>query len=194
MNKLTTLLLSALLAAALFLSAGCQRKDLLEPHDHHNLIIKAHFDSLALSQLLSNKSDGWTTPGEPKTTSYILFERSTQRVAYKGSIKGLEGGMYVQEGAYDLLLYTSDFNEYDANFYRGMDNKETAETYTRSANIDGPRSDVQEMRITEPDPTFSVLYEDIVVFEAHEDNVIEVEMVQKSFKYYLTVRCTGLHP
>ena len=185
-------IVSALIAFLLLFSVSCQRKDLLEPHNHYNLLIKANFDSLALSQLLSNKSDGWSTPGEPRSTSYILYEKSTQKIAYQGNFKGLEGGMYVEEGMYDLLLYTTDFNELDANFFRGMDKKETAETYTRSSNIEGARSDVQEMRIIEPDPTFSVLCEDIVVFEAHEDNLVEVELVQKSFKYYLTVKCTGL--
>ena len=80
MNKFTTLLLSALLAAALFLSSGCQRKDLLDPHDHYNLIIKANFDSLALTQLLSHKSDGYTQPGEPRSTKYVIFEKTTQRI------------------------------------------------------------------------------------------------------------------
>ena len=119
MSRIKTLM--ALSIALLVLAvAGCQRKELLEPHDHHNLYIKAKFDSLALTQLLSHKSDGYTNPGEPKSTSYILYERNTQKVAYRGDFKGLEGGMYVQEGIYDLLLYTSDFNEYDANFYRNI--------------------------------------------------------------------------
>lgn len=173
--------------------AGCQRKELLEPHDHFNLIIKANIDSLGLSQLLSSKSDGYTKPGEPKTTKYILYEKNTQKIAYQGSFKGLEGGMYVQEGIYDLLVYTTDFYELDANFFRGLDKKETAETHTRQIPIEeGPRSDVQEMYMVEPDPTFSALYEDIVVFEGHEDKVVEVEFVQKSFKYYLTIKATGL--
>lgn len=194
MNKFTTLLLSALLAAALFLSAGCQRKDLLEPHDHYNLIMKAKFDSLALTQLLSHKSDGYTQPGEPKTTKYIIYEKTTLRIAKSGSFKGLQGGVYLPEGIYDLLLYTSDFNEYDANFFRGMDKKETAETYTRQSPMpDGAsRSDVTEMYIVEPDPTFSVYHEDIVVLEGYEDQLLEVEFVQKSFKYYLTIKAKGL--
>ena len=194
MNKFTTLLLSALLAAALFLSSGCQRKDLLEPHDHYNLIIKANFDSLALTQLLSHKSDGYTQPGEPRSTKYVIFEKTTQRVAYKGSFKGLQGGVYLQEGMYDLLLYTSDFNELDANFFRGMDKKETAETYTRQSVMpEGvSRSDVTEMYIVEPDPTFSVLHEEIIVLEGEEDQLLEVEFVQKSFKYFLTIKAKGL--
>ena len=195
MNKLMTFLLTGLLAAALFLSSGCQRKELLDPHDHYNLIIKANFDSLALSQLLSHKSDGYTQPGEPKSTKYVIFEKTTQRVAYKGSFKGLQGGVYLQEGIYDLLLYTSDFNEYDANFFRGMDKKETAETYTRQTEMPegSSRSDVTEMYIVEPDPTFSVLHEEIIVLEGQEDQLLEVEFVQKSFKYFLTIKAIGLH-
>jgi hypothetical protein len=101
--------------------------------------------------------------------------------------------MYVQEGIYDLLVYTSDFNEYDANFYRNTGIKENAETYTRQTPIDQQaRTDVTEMYMVEPDPTFSVLSEEIVVFQGEEDNVVEVEFVQKSFKYYLTIKARGL--
>jgi hypothetical protein len=193
MSRIRTLMALALALLALAF-AGCQRKDLLDPHDHHNLYIKAHFDSLALSQLLSHKSDGWSAPGEPRTTKFVIFEKTTQKVARTGSFKGLEGGVYLPEGIYDLLLYTSDFNEYDANFYRNMNQKETAETYTRQTSIDqGARTDVTEMYMVEPDPTFGVLKEEIVVFQGTEDNVVEVEFVQKSFKYYLTIRAIGLH-
>lgn len=191
MNRITNIVFAILLA--LTAMVGCQRKDLLEPHDHHNLYIKAKFDSLALAQLLSHKSDGYTKPGEPKTTSYVLYEKNTQKVAYRGDFKGLEGGMYVQEGVYDLLLYTSDFHEYDANFYRNMGQKETAETHTRQTPIEqGARNDVTEMYMVEPDPTFSILKEEIVVFRGEENNVVEVEFVQKSFKYYLTIKAKGL--
>lgn len=191
MNRITNIVFAILLA--LTAMVGCQRKDLLEPHDHHNLYIKAKFDSLALAQLLSHKSDGYTKPGEPRSTSYVLYEKNTQKVAYRGDFKGLEGGMYVQEGVYDLLLYTSDFHEYDANFYRNMGQKETAETHTRQTPIEqGARNDVTEMYMVEPDPTFSVLKEEIVVFRGEENNVVEVEFVQKSFKYYLTIKATGL--
>lgn len=190
MNRLIALLITF----TLFASVSCQRKDLLDPHEHRNLTIKAHFDSLGLAQLLSQKSDGYTKPGEPRSTSYVLYEKNSQKVAYSGSFAGLEGGMYVQEGVYDLLVYTTDFFEYDANFFRGMDNKETAETHTRQTPINGetPRNDVQEVHMVEPDPTFSVLKEEIVVFQGQENEVVEVEFVQKSFKYYLTIKARGL--
>ena len=190
MNRLAALLM----AAALFFTAACQRKDLLDPHNHYNLIINASFDEHAMSQLLSNKSDGYSKPGEPKTTKYIIFERTTQRVARTGSFKGLQGGVYLPEGIYDLLVYTSDFNEYDANFFRAMNVKETAETYTRQSPIDeaSPRNDVTEVYMVEPDPTFAVVHEDILVLEGYEDQLVEVEFVQKSFKYYLTIKAKGL--
>lgn len=189
MNRIVTLLIAL---AALLASAGCQRKDLLEPHNHHNLYIKAKFDDHGLSQLMSNKSR-YAKPGEPKTTSYILYEKNSQKVAYKGSFDGLQGGMYVQEGVYDLLVYTTDFNELDANFFRGMDKKETTETHTRQNVKEETSAGVIEMYMVEPDPTFSVLHENVVVFQGEEDNVVEVEFVQKSFKYYLTIKATGLH-
>lgn len=190
MNRLMALLITF----TLFASVSCQRKDLLEPHEHRNLTIKAHIDDYALDQLLSQKSNGYSKPGEPRTTSYILYEKNSQKVAYSGSFDGLEGGMYVQEGIYDLLVYTTDFNEYDANFFRGMNKKETAETHTRQTPIDdvSPRSDVTEVYMVEPDPTFSVLKEEIVVFQGQENEVVEVEFVQKSFKYYLTIKAKGL--
>ena len=49
------------------------------------------------------------------------------------------------------------------------------------------------MMMVEPDPTFSVLTEEIIVFQGQEDKVVEVEFAQKSFKYYLTIQATGLH-
>ena len=191
MNRFAALLL----AAALIITAACQRKELLDPHNHYNLIINASFDEHALDQLISNKSDGYSKPGEPKTTKYVLFEKTTQRVAYKGSFNGLRGGLYVkEEGIYDLLLYTSDFYEYDANFYRGLDNAINAETYTRQSPLEEvtPRTDVKEMYMVEPDPTFSVLQKDIVVLNGYEDQLIDVELVQKSFKYFLTIKAKGL--
>ena len=201
-----------ILVLAVLAAVGCQRKELLEPHDHNNLVIKANFDSLALAQLLSHKSD-YTNPGEPKTTSYILYEKTTGKVAYQGFFNGLQGGMYVQEGLYDLLVYTTDFNEYDANFFIRMDRPETAETHTRQVPLesapvkeaaeaaveDGEEpadkatpSDVTEVWMVEPDPTFGVLVEDVAVFKNQEDKIVEAEFVQKSFKYYLTIQCVGL--
>lgn len=191
MNRLMALLITF----TLFASAGCQRKDLLDPHDHYNLIINASFDEHALNQLISNKSDGYSKPGEPKTTKYVLYEKTTQKVAYSGSFKGLRGGVYVkEEGIYDLMVYTSDFNELDANFFRGLESWKTAETYTRQSPINDvtPRNDVTEMYIVEPDPTFSVLKEEIVVLNGQENQVLDLELVQKSFKYYLTIRAKGL--
>ena len=210
MSRLKTLLFA--LTLVLLASASCQRKELLEPHDHNNLVIKASFDSLALSQLLSHKSD-YTNPGEPKTTSYILYEKTTGKVAYRGSFKGLQRGMYVEEGLYDLLLYTTDFNELDANFFIRMDNPQTAETHTRQVPLesapvkeaaeaaaqDGEEpadkatpSDVTEVWMVEPDPTFGVLVENVAVFKDQENKLVEAEFVQKSFKYYLTIECLGL--
>ena len=82
MNRLMALLITF----TLFASAGCQRKDLLDPHDHYNLIINASFDEHALNQLISNKSDGYSKPGEPVSTKYILYEKNSQKTAYKGSL------------------------------------------------------------------------------------------------------------
>ncbi len=190
MNRIAAIFM----VVALFVSAACQRKDLLDPHDHFNLIIKASFDENGRQQLLTNKSS-YAPLGEPASTKYILFEKNSQKAVYRGSFKGLQGGLYVQEGIYDLLVYTSDFNEYDANFYRGMESQETAETYTRQSPIEEvtPRANVTEMYMVEPDPTFSVLEKDIVVFSGYENQEVSVQFVQKSFKYYLTIKAKGLH-
>ena len=189
MNRIAAIFM----VVALFVSAACQRKDLLDPHDHFNLIIKASFDENGRQQLLTNKSS-YAPLGEPASSKYILFEKNSQKIAYSGSFDGMQGGMYVQEGIYDLLLYTSDFNELDANFYRGMDKYETAETYTRQNPIDdvAPRNDVTEVYMVEPDPTFAVLEKDIIVFSGYENQEVSVQFVQKSFKYYLTIKAKGL--
>ena len=189
MNRIAAIFM----VVALFVSAACQRKDLLDPHDHFNLIIKAGFDENGRQQLLTNKSS-YAPLGEPASTKYILFEKNSQKIAYSGSFAGMQGGMYVQEGIYDLLLYTSDFNELDANFYRGMDKYETAETYTRQNPIDdvAPRNDVTEVYMAEPDPTFAVLEKDVIVIAGYENQEVLVQFVQKSFKYYLTIKAKGL--
>lgn len=189
MNRIAAIFM----VVALFVSAACQRKDLLDPHDHFNLIIKAGFDENGRQQLLTNKSS-YAPLGEPASTKYILFEKNSQKIAYSGSFAGMQGGMYVQEGIYDLLLYTSDFNELDANFYRGMDKYETAETYTRQNPIDdvAPRNDVTEVYMVEPDPTFAVLEKDVIVIAGYENQEVLVQFVQKSFKYYLTIKAKGL--
>ena len=115
-------------------------------------------------------------------------------MVYSGEFDGLKGGVYAREGIYDLLLYTSDFNELDANFFRGLDNYKTAETYTRQSEVSNPtRSDVTEMYMVEPDPTFAKLVENIMVLSIHEDTEVEVGLIQKSFKYYITIRAKGLH-
>lgn len=189
MSRITALLL----ALVLLLPLGCQRKDLLEPHDHRNLTIKTSFDSLARAQLATLKGD-YSTPGVPASTKYVLYDKLTQKVAYTGSFTGFEGGVFAKEGFYDLLVYTTDFYELDANFFRGMEDHSTAETYTRQSAIeDKSRDNFVEVNMVEPDPTFSVLQKDIIIVNGYEDNVIEVEFVQKSFKYYLTIRATGLH-
>ncbi len=210
MSRLKTQII--ILVLAVLAAVGCQRKELLDPHDHNNLVIKANFDSLALAQLLSHKSD-YSNPGEPKTTSYILYEKTTGKIAYRGYFKGLQSGMYVDEGLYDLLLYTTDFNELDANFFIGMDRPETAETHTRQVPLESAPvkeaaeeavaedgepvnkvtpSDVTEVWMVDPDPTFGVLVEDVAVFKDQENKLVEAEFVQKSFKYYLTIECLGL--
>lgn len=190
MKKITTLIITLIL----LLSVGCQRKELMDPHDHYNLIINAHFDEEAQLQLKSLKS-GYAKNGEPRTTSYVLYENNSQNIAYRGNFDGIKGGIYVPEGIYDLLVYTTDFNEYDANFFRNLNDKTIAETYTRQSPIGDatPRTDVTEMYIVEPDPTFSALVEDIIVLEEYENQTVDVDFVQKSFKYYLTIKAKGLH-
>ena len=191
MNKMAALFM----AAVLLITAACQRKDLLDPHNHYNLIINASFDEHATEQLSSLKST-YSRGVEPGSTSYVLYEKNTQKVVYKGKFNGLNGGLYVKEGVYDLLVYTSDFNpDVDANRYLGLESKHTAETYTRQSPLDevAPRTDVTEMYMVEPDPTFSILREDIVVLNGYEDQIVDVELIQKSFKYYLTIKAKGLH-
>lgn len=193
MNKIIRIFL----LAVLLLSAGCQRKPLMEPHEHYNLIIKAQIDSLGRAQLMSNKSD-YAALGTPASTTYYLYDKGTGRVAYFGDFDGLEKRMYVEEGYYDLLLYTYDFNPLvDANEVRGLGNPLTAETFTRQYlnsedKSDEAVSDVTELYMVDPDPTFSAFHEDIVVLRHDEDNIVQVDLVQKSFKYYLTIRATGL--
>lgn len=192
MSRLLSSVLAVLFIA--LASVGCQRKDLMDPHDHHNLVIKAKLDDHALSQLQTIDNDGYSNPGEPKTTKYIVYEKSTKKIVTSGSFNGLQGGAYLEEGIYDLMVYTSDFFMYDANFYRSMSSKEEAEAYTRQSEINDvtPRNGVTEVYMVEPDPTFAAYHEEILILQG-DNQVLDIELVQKSFKYYLTIKAKGLN-
>ena len=169
---------------ALSVLAACQDQSL----DICCLSINVQIGPEALEQLEARES-GYTEDGMPQTIRFVLYDNETHEVRYVGGFRGLQGEVEVEQGTYDVLLYTSDFNELDANFYKGLQDPLTAETYTiqtpaeQQSGIPG----VEEVRMEEPDPTFSAFVQDVIVLGDNEENVLDVELEQKSYRYSISI-------
>lgn len=159
----------------LFIVVGsCQRKDLLEPHTHYNTLIEVHL----ISNVELNKP--------PQTVTYHIYEKNG---TYKtsGKINGSTDWMSLPTGIYDMLLYTSDFYDIDAVLYKGLNQKHTAEAYTRKSS-----RTMQAHNMIEPDPVFSVVMHDIVIQDTEEMQTITANLHQRSYLYYLYIEVEGL--
>lgn len=169
---------------ALSVLTACQDQSL----DICCLSINAQIGPEALEQLEARES-GYTEDGMHQTIRFVLYDNETHEARYMGSFRGLQGEVEVEQGTYDVLLYTSDFNELDANFYKGLQDPLTAETYTRQTPVEQQSSipGVEEVRMREPDPTFSAFVQDVIVLGDNEENVLDVELEQKSYRYTILI-------
>lgn len=174
MRYITILILTMALLFTLF---SCKRKDLLEPHIHLNVKIKADINANV------------TLPSAPRTINYI-FESKDNGNEIAGRIIGNNHEISIKPGKYKALFYTSDFNELDAIIYRGFSDLSTAEAYT----LQNSRS-IDQYYINEPDPLFSKFSPDIEILQLKETDImqeIKVILEQRSFLYYMTIGVDGI--
>lgn len=174
--------LSVVIVTIAVLLCGCQRKALLEPGHHHGNLVGI---SIALKVQTQVQMDA-----ECRSFTVIAFPKDPSAHVETVNIKGSRGSFYLVPATYDVLVYTSDFYDLDANYYRGMDNMYTAEAYTRQVlkSKEGTKS---EFVMENPDPLFACLYEDLEV-EANDGNSITVELEPRSYKYWFWVNVKGL--
>lgn len=183
-----------ILASLVLLSAGCVRKDLLEPGHHHGSEVFINID------IDVDVDTDVETGDDPDLYMNILkTARSVTIVAYPldenghygiHKIDGLEGTIWLLPGKYDLLLYTSDFHDLDGIFYRGIKDVNTAEAYTNQVKSSKTRAEVKSYDIDEPDPLFVHYYSGFEVTEG--DNRLESGLQPMSYKYWYEVDVDGL--
>lgn len=183
-----------ILASLVLLSAGCVRKDLLEPGHHHGSEV---FISIDIDVDVDTDVE---TGDDPDLYKNILkTARSVTIVAYPldenghygiHKIDGLEGTIWLLPGKYDLLLYTSDFHDLDGIFYRGIKDVNTAEAYTNQVKSSKTKAEVKSYDIDEPDPLFVHYYKGFEVTKG--DNKLESGLQPMSYKYWYEVDVDGL--
>ena len=85
---------------------------------------------------------------------------------------------------YSLLIYTSDFFELDANYYRGMEYPETTESYVRQQIENGI------IYVDEPDPLFSSYVENYNPEKSFEK--LSVTLRPRVFTYRFKIAVEGI--
>ena len=117
-------------------------------------------------------------------TASLIFYPVSGGPSVTERISSDTGKVSISHGRYSLLIYTSDFFELDAVFYRGMEHPETAEAYTRQS-VDGEISIVEE-----PDPLFCSYTENFDPDEQAER--ITVELVPRVYTYRFKIKVEGM--
>lgn len=117
-------------------------------------------------------------------TASMVFYPASGGSPVTETIGSDDGQVSLSQGRYSLLIYTSDFFELDAVFYRGMESPETAEAYTRQS-VDGENSIAQE-----PDPLFSSYTEDFSINE--QSDSISVALIPRVYTYRFKISVEGI--
>lgn len=162
MKRLLTnmILILSLIMTTLIIS--CHRKELLDPNHTHGdpLHIKIHgkFGEL-----------------KPSTTNIVVFPTIGGHYDNE-KIQDTTGILDILTGRYNIIAFTSDFFELDGTLYRGLNNFNTAEAYTRKLSKANPEL------ILEPDPVFEGTVIDFEQIE-HIDNYLEINVDPLVYKY-----------
>lgn len=174
--------ISVLIAIWALLLSGCQRKELLQPGHHYGNIVNM---SVSLAEQAGTEMNM-----DCRTFTVIAFPQNPSAPVETAQINGRTGSFYLVPAVYDLLIYTSDFFDLDANYYRGMDNMYTAEAYTRQV-LKSKDQTKSEFVMENPDPLYALLYKDFEVLPV-DGNEIDVQLEQRSYKYWFTIEVQGL--
>ena len=117
-------------------------------------------------------------------TASLTFYQSAENLSYTKTISGESGKISMPDGNYSLLVYTSDFFELDAVFYRGMEHPETAEAYARQQTENGI------LYVEEPDPLFCSYVENFNPDE-HSDK-LSIVLQPHVFTYRFKIAVEGI--
>lgn len=118
-----------------------------------------------------------------RTASMVLYP-SSGKSSFAQTLYGENGKISLPCDSYSLLIYTSDFFELDANYYRGMEQPETAESYVRQQIENGI------IYVDEPDPLFSSYIENYNPEESSEK--LSVTLRPRVFTYRFKIAVEGI--
>lgn len=198
-----------ILSICLMALVSCSRKELLEPGHHHGSEIKirineavdreenpdVYFDSEYYGNLI----------GRSNSLTVVAYPKDLNGTYQVHRLDAISGSIWLLPGEYDLLIYTSDFNELDGVFYRGMESQMTAEAYTNQAKakdtketkdaIDSEsktesKSEVKSIQMDTPDPLFSRLFMNFKV--SKRDTTLTANLHPQSYRYWFEVDVEGL--
>ena len=195
-----------ILSICLMALVSCSRKELLEPGHHHGSEVKirineavdreenpdVYFDSEYYGNLI----------GRSNSLTVIAYPKDLNGTYQVHRLDAISGSIWLLPGEYDLLIYTSDFNELDGIFYRGMDTLITAEAYTSQSKAKDTKetkdsettakskSEVKSIFMETPDPLFSRLFMNFKV--SKNDTTLVGNLHPQSYRYWFEVNVEGL--
>lgn len=173
------------------LSSSCEMKVLLEPGHNHG--VETFITIEVNAEVDAEKGDNPTLYSDilsqARSVTIIAYPKSETAKYAVNKMSGLSGSIWLMPGVYDLLIYTSDFYDLDGIYYRGMEDKLTAEAYTSAVKV-SKNGAVKSFNMEEPDPLFVHLYEDFTVVPG--DNKVSEGLEPLSYKYWFEVDVEGL--
>lgn len=158
------------------LVASCIQEDPTEPCEEEEVV------DVNVADLLPDSLASFE--GLKMYTASLVFYPASGGAPINGKIAGNTGKVSIPHGRYSFLIYTSDFYELDANFYRGMEHPETAEAYARQSS-DGRTSVVEE-----PDPLFCLFLENIDPDE--QTTPISLKLIPRVYTYRFRIKVEGI--
>ena len=193
MRKLKLILL---LIACTLAMVSCERKDLLEPGHRHgnripfnilmdiktNVATGVYFDSLYYSNLLA----------QARSLTVISYPLNLDVPVETHELDSLGGEIWLLPGSYHILAYTSDFYDLDGIFYYNMKDPFEAEAKTNQVlKTKDDDSNVKSYDISEPDPLFATLMENVTIIE-NKDTTLTATLDPLAYRYWFEVDVDGL--